>query len=90
VDEDFVAERGRAAFSGGAGHVHEAGLLGVLAGELRVYEERVFGTEFELAGAFEGLAHCAVDWAARVGACEDSGAHDDGDGEQCEPEEDWD
>jgi len=82
VDEDFVADVGRGAFTRGAGHVHEAGLLGVLARELRVDEERVFGTEFELAGAFEGLAHRAIDGPARVGACEDSSAHDDGDSEE--------
>jgi len=82
VDEYLVADVGRGAFPSGAGHVHEAGFLGVFARELGIDEERVFGTEFELAGAFEGLAHRAIDGAAWVGACEDSSAHDNGDGEE--------
>jgi len=90
VDENFVADVGRGAFSSGARHVHEARFLGVFSGELGVDEQSVLGTEFELAGAFEGLAHRAIDGSARIAAREDSGAHDDGDGEEREPEEDWD
>jgi len=90
VDEDFVADVGRGAFSSGARHVHEARFLDVFSGELGVDEQSVLGTEFELAGAFEGLAHRAVDGSARITAREDSGSHDDGDSEECEPEEGWD
>jgi len=88
TNEDFLPHGGERSATGLARDIDQTGLLLMGARELPGDDQPILGAKLEDAVVLHGEAHRAVDGAAGVFSGHDPRAHDEGESEQTEPDED--